>query len=163
MYDTSLEALCRLRPRSLEQLRSVPGFGQRKIEMYGKQILSALEEFDHGARATVGRDLGTKPAEETLRLLRQGKTMAEIATLRQRQPSTVANTIATLVEQGEVEFDDAWVDANRKSVIEAACARLGTQWLKPLKEAIPPEVSYEEIRLVVAHLRRREFLKKESA
>jgi ATP-dependent DNA helicase RecQ len=163
MYDTSLEALCRLRPRSLEQLRSVPGFGQRKIEMYGKQILSALEEFDHGARATVGRDLGTKPAEETLRLLRQGKTMAEIATLRQRQPSTVANTIATLVEQGEVEFDDAWVDANRKSVIEAACARLGTRWLKPLKEAIPPEVSYEEIRLVVAHLRRREFLKKESA
>ena len=62
-----------------------------------------------------------------------------------------------------MEFDDAWVDANRKSVIEAACGRLGTQWLKPLKEALPPEVTYEEIRLVVARLRRLESLKKESA
>ena len=89
--------------------------------------------------------------------------MAEIATIRQRQINTVANTIATLIENGDVEFDDNWVDATRRSVIEAACTRLGTQWLKPLKEAVPPEVTYEEIRLVVARLRRMDFLKKESA
>jgi ATP-dependent DNA helicase RecQ len=163
MYDTSLDALCRLRPRSLEELRSVPGFGERKIETYGKQILSALAEFDAGARAAAPREAQTKPAEETLRLLREGKSMAEIATIRQRQLETVANTIATLIENGEVEFDDSWVDANRRSVIEAACARLGTERLKPLKEAVPPEVTYEEIRLVVARLRRMDFLKKESA
>jgi ATP-dependent DNA helicase RecQ len=163
MYDTTLEALCRMRPRSLQELRSVPGFGERKIETYGKQILSALAEFDAGARAAAPREAQAKPAEETLRLLREGKSMAEIAAIRQRQLSTVANTIATLVEEGEVEFDNAWVDATRKSVIEAACQRLGTQWLKPVKEACPPEVTYEEIRLVVAHLRRLDFLKKESA
>ena len=163
MYDTTLDALCRLRPRSLEALRSVPGFGERKIETYGKQILSALAEFDAGARAAAPREAQTKPAEETLRLLREGKSMAEIATIRQRQINTVANTIATLIENGDVEFDDNWVDATRRSVIEAACSRLGTQWLKPLKEAVPPEVTYEEIRLVVARLRRMDFLKKESA
>ncbi|PYX18982.1 MAG: RecQ family ATP-dependent DNA helicase, partial [Acidobacteria bacterium] len=163
MYDTTLDALCRLRPRSLEALRSVPGFGERKIETYGKQILSALAEFDAGARAAAPREAQTKPAEETLRLLREGKSMAEIATIRQRQINTVANTIATLIENGDVEFDDNWVDATRRSVIEAACTRLGTQWLKPLKEAVPPEVTYEEIRLVVARLRRMDFLKKESA
>lgn len=156
MYDTSLEALCRLRPRSIEELRSVPGFGQRKIEKYGERILSALEQFQRGARASVRSDSGVKPVEETLRLLRQGKSMTEIATLRERQLSTIANIIACLVEQGEVEFDDAWVDTNRKSVIEAACARLGTQWLKPLKKACPPEFTYEDIRLVVARLRRLE-------
>jgi ATP-dependent DNA helicase RecQ len=163
MYDTTLEALCRMRPRSLQELRSVPGFGERKIETYGKRILSALADFDAGARAAAPREAQTKPAEETLRLLREGKSMAEIAEIRQRQLNTVANTIATLVEEGEVEFDNSWVDANRKSVIEAACQRLGTQWLKPVKEACPPEVTYEEIRLVVAHLRRLDFLKKESA
>ena len=36
-----------------------------------------------------------------------------------------------------------------------ACARLGLQWLKPLKEALPAEISFEEIRLVVADLRTR--------
>jgi ATP-dependent DNA helicase RecQ len=163
MYDTSLEALCRLRPRTLRELSSVPGFGERKIEMYGEQILSALADFDRGARASVTDERRTKPAEETLRLLREGKSMAEIATLRQRQLGTVANTIAALVENGDVEFDDNWVDATRRSVIEAACARLGTQWLKPLKQAVPPEVTFEEIRLVVARLRRLESLKKESA
>ena len=163
MYDTTLDALCQLRPRSLEALRSVPGFGERKIQTYGKQILSALAEFDAGARAADPKQPQTKPAEETLRLLREGKSMAEIATIRQRQLDTVANTIATLIENGEVEFSDSWVDANRRSVIEAACARLGTERLKPLKEAVPPEVTYEEIRLVVARLRRIDFLKKESA
>ena len=163
MYDTSLEALCRLRPKSLEQLRSVVGFGERKIETYGKRILAVLAEFDRGARSSASDAPRVKPAEDTLRLLREGKSMAEIASIRQRQVTTVANTVATLIEAGAVEFDDHWVDANRRSVIEAACARLGTQWLKPLKEACPPEVTYEEIRLVVARLRRMEFLKKESA
>ncbi|MGC2184521.1 MAG: HRDC domain-containing protein, partial [Terriglobales bacterium] len=163
MYDTSLEALCRLQPRSLQELKSVPGFGERKIEMYGEQILEALADFDRGARASVSAERRTTPAEETLRLLRDGKSMAEIATLRQRQLGTVANTIAALVEEGNVEFDEKWVEATRRSVIEAACARLGTKWLKPLKEAVPPEITFEEIRLVVARLRRLEFLKKQSA
>jgi ATP-dependent DNA helicase RecQ len=163
MHDTTLEALCRMRPRSLHELRSVPGFGERKTEMYGKQILSALAEFDGGARAAAPKEPQTKPAEETLRLLREGKSMAEIATIRQRQLNTVANTIANLIEQGDVDFDDSWIDANRRAMIEAACSRLGTQWLKPLKEACPPEITYEEIRLVVARLRRMEVRKKESA
>ncbi|PYX41891.1 MAG: RecQ family ATP-dependent DNA helicase [Acidobacteria bacterium] len=163
MYDTSLEALCRLRPKSLQELRSVPGFGERKIEAYGDKILAALADFERGARAAASQAQRVKPAEDTLRLLREGKTMPEIAEIRQRQVSTVANTIAMLIEQGAVEFDDQWVDANRKSVIEAACARLGTQWLKPLKESLPPEVTYEEIRLVVARLRRLESRQKESA
>ena len=163
MHDTSLEELCRMRPHSLAELRAVTGFGERKIEAYGEQILAALADFDRGARASVPDERRTKPAEETLGLLREGKSLSEIATLRQRQLSTVANTVAALVEQGDVEFDEKWIDANRKSVIEAACARLGTQWLKPLKQALPPEVTFEEIRLVVARLRRIEFIKKQSA
>ena len=42
-------------------------------------------------------------------------------------------------------------------VIEAACTRAGLDQLdrlRPLKDALPPEVTYDEIRLVVARLRR---------
>ena len=35
----------------------------------------------------------------------------------------------------------------------AACRQLGMDRLKPLKEALPPEILYEEIRLVIARLR----------
>jgi ATP-dependent DNA helicase RecQ len=52
MHDSSLNELCRVRPRSLEEIRRVSGFGERKTELYGPQILEALERFRNGARAT---------------------------------------------------------------------------------------------------------------
>ena len=92
--------------------------------------------------------------------MNEGRSLGEIATLRQRQLGTVVNTVAALVEQGDVAFDDKWVDATRRSVIEAACAKVGIQWLKPIKESLPAEVSFEDIRLVVARLRWLENAKK---
>ena len=163
MHDTSLEALCRLRPRSLEDFREVPGFGDRKVETYGARILAAFAEFDRGTRAAEPAAPRAKPIEETLRFLREGKSMAEIGSLRQRQPGSIATAVALLIERGDVEFDEAWVDPARRSVIEAACALIGTRRLKPLKDSLPAEVTYEEIRLVVARLRRLEMQTKESA
>jgi ATP-dependent DNA helicase RecQ len=52
MHDTSLDELCRLRPRTLIELRRVSGFGERKTELYGQQILDALKRFQDGARAS---------------------------------------------------------------------------------------------------------------
>jgi ATP-dependent DNA helicase RecQ len=51
MHDTSLDELCRRRPRTLAELLSVSGFGERKTELYGEQILDALKSFRQGARA----------------------------------------------------------------------------------------------------------------
>jgi ATP-dependent DNA helicase RecQ len=49
MHDTSLDDLCRKRPASLDELRGVSGFGERKTEVYGQQILEALRRFQPGA------------------------------------------------------------------------------------------------------------------
>ncbi|MGB2644473.1 MAG: ATP-dependent DNA helicase RecQ [Candidatus Acidiferrum sp.] len=51
MHDTSLNELCRMKPRSLTELRNVSGFGEKKTELYGPGILDALAEFRRGARA----------------------------------------------------------------------------------------------------------------
>ena len=50
MHDTSLDDLCRIRPSTLAQLRQVSGFGDRKVELYGQQILDALKAFGLRAR-----------------------------------------------------------------------------------------------------------------
>ena len=47
-------------------------------------------------------------------MLNEGRSLGEIATLRQRQLGTVVNTVAALVEQGDVAFNDKWVDATRR-------------------------------------------------
>ena len=49
MHDTSLDDLCRKRPASLDELRGVSGFGERKTQVYGQQILEALRNFQPGA------------------------------------------------------------------------------------------------------------------
>ena len=60
--------------------------------------------------------------------------------------------VADLVEKGSSRTGwNGWERTHRK--IEEAIGRLGSQWLKPLREALPPEISYEQIRLVVADVR----------
>jgi ATP-dependent DNA helicase RecQ len=153
MTDASLDDLCRRRPRSLAELLRVSGFGEKKAAQWGREIFAALDAFDQGARAAAQAEAKISPAEETLRLLAEGKGFEEIARLRGRQLATVVNLVADLVEKGRLGFQTAWVEAGKQEKIAEACSRLGTQWLKPLREALPPEITYEEIRLVVARLR----------
>jgi ATP-dependent DNA helicase RecQ len=156
MHDASLDALCRIKPQTLSALQRVHGFGERKTEVYGQQILDALERFRNGARASAAASTQpkTRPAEETIQLLAEGNSFEQIAKIRGRQMSSVIGMVAELVEKGQLEFQPGWVDSEKQEKIEAACASLGLQWLKPLKEALPLEITFEEIRLVVARLRR---------
>jgi ATP-dependent DNA helicase RecQ len=159
LHDSSLEEICRRQPKVFAELLQIPGIGERKAEVYGQPILDALQTFRQGARAA-DAERKIKPADETLRLLGEGRTLEEIATIRGRQLSTVVNAVANLVESGELEFQPGWVSEEKQSVIVAACARAGIERLKPAKDILPPEITYDEIRLVVARLRREESLRK---
>jgi ATP-dependent DNA helicase RecQ len=154
MHDSSLAEICRKRPSSLAEIRAVSGFGERKTERYGRQILDAIERFRKGDRAPALLNKSSKPAEDTMRLLTEGRSFEEIAKIRGRQLKSVMDLVAGLVEKGELQFQPAWIDESKRASIEEACSRLGMDRLKPIKEALLPEITYEEIRLVAARLRR---------
>jgi ATP-dependent DNA helicase RecQ len=153
LSDVALEDLCRKKPVNLRQLLAVSGIGEHKAELYGAAIFAAFEAFNRGARAAGRQAPAPSPADETIRFLAEGKTFAEIAELRARKLATVVNMVADLIEKGRVEYRVDWVGADAEPRIEEAIARLGAQWLKPLHEALP-DLSYEQIRLVVAKVRR---------
>jgi ATP-dependent DNA helicase RecQ len=153
MHDTTLDHLCRVRPKTAQELLGVLGIGELKAKKYGAQILDALKRFDAGERAKPRPEATLNPAAETMRLLREGKSLEEIARLRGRQLSTIASTVADLVERGFVEYQAAWVTPERRAQIEAACAAHGMVALRPVKDALPSDFTWEEIRLVVGHLR----------
>jgi ATP-dependent DNA helicase RecQ len=159
LHDSSLEEICRRRPKFYAELGEIPGIGERKAEIYGQPILDALEKFRQGARAG-GVERKAKPVDETLRLLADGKTLEEIAQIRGRQLSTIVSGVANLLETGQVELKPGWVTKEKQSVIEAACAKVGLDRYKPLKDILPPEITYDEIRLVVGNLRREQTSKK---
>jgi ATP-dependent DNA helicase RecQ len=152
MHDTSLAEICRKRPASLAEIRGVSGFGERKTEHYGQQIIDALERFRTGERASALPEKRSRPADDTIRLLAEGRSFEEIAAIRGRQVRSVIDLVATLVEKGELQFQNSWIDDSKRASIGEACSRLGMERLKPIKEALPPEITYEEIRLVAARL-----------
>src|SRR6202161_2837459 len=157
LHDSSLDEICRLHPTSIADLLAITGIGERKADLYEQPILPALRRYGEGARAAALPEKKTAPALETLQLLAEGKTFEDIARIRGRQIGTVVNAVAGLVEKGHMEFRSEWIDRNKLAVIEAACASLGLEQmerLKTLKDALPPEITYDEIRLVVARMRR---------
>jgi ATP-dependent DNA helicase RecQ len=163
LHDSSLEEICSRKPKFFAELRQIPGIGERKAETYGTQILGVLEKFRGGARSAPIQKKLAKPAEETLQLLNDGRTFDEIAATRGVQVSTVASTVANLVETGCIAFKQSWISKETLSVIEAACSRVVVEpymALKPLKDILPPEISYDDIRLVIARLRAEQKQKK---
>ena len=155
LSDAALFDLCRKQPANLRELLGVTGIGERKAELYGSEIFAAFEAYNKGARAAAAEVTQVSPAEETIRLLGEGKSFEEIAQIRGRQLGTVANMVADLVEKGRLEYRMDWVGENNHRRVEEAVHRLGSQWLKPLREALPPDITYEQIRLVVAFVRHR--------
>jgi len=152
MHDSTLEDLCRKLPKTPADLLLVSGIGERKAEAYGAAILEALEAYRNGARASEREEPKVSPAAETMRLLAEGRSFEDIARIRERRLNTVIDLVADLVERGSLEFDEKWMPAERREQIEAAIARLGTNRMKTLKEALPEAISYGEIRLVAAKL-----------
>ncbi len=153
MHDTTLDEICRKRPRTKPDLLRITGIGERKAELYGPGILDALKHFQDGARASEPPKQISRPAAATKKLLEEGQSFAEVAVIRGRQLSTIVNSVAELIESGDIEFKPVWVDANRLTEIEAACARLGTDALRPIKDAVSAEITFDDIRLVVAQYR----------
>jgi len=154
LSDASLVDLCRKKPSNLRELLGVSGFGERKAELYGSEIFAAFDAFRNGARAVAREAAQASPADETMHLLAEGKTFEEIAAARGRQLSTVVNMVADLVEKGRLDYRVDWVGEEAHRAIADAVERLGPQWLKPLRDALPAEYSNEQIRLVVAWARR---------
>jgi ATP-dependent DNA helicase RecQ len=164
MHDATLDDLCLKLPKTLAALRQISGIGEKKCEMYGAEILQLFERFHRGERATKEwHARPSNPSLETLDLLRKGHTLAEIAALRGRKVSSVIALVADLIERGETEFQENWMLPERHDQIFQACAQVGTEWLKPIKEALPEEVTYDEIHLVVAEFRHNNFSPKPSS
>jgi ATP-dependent DNA helicase RecQ len=164
LHDTTLDAICQAQPRTMAELRQISGMGEKKCELYGEEILDALRRFSNGERATKEwHAKASSPSEETLELLNQGRTFEEIAQLRGRKASSVVALVADLVEKGETPFRPDWVHPIHQQHILEATTRLGLDLLKPIKEAVPEQITYEEIRLVVAHARRQKQSQKSAA
>ena len=156
LHDAGLQDLCGKNPTSVHGLLAITGIGERKARLYGPAILKALEAFRSGARAEKREQSSEAPSDATIRLLKEGRSFEEIAKRRDRRLNIVIDTVADLVERGRIEFDDQWITAAKQALITETIGRLGTDRIKTIKDALPDDVTYGEIRLMVSKLKRTE-------
>ena len=102
-------------------------------------------------------DKPEKPKKEdtrltTLKLYRQGLSVKQIAKERDYNERTIYGHLAHYVAEGTIPVSD-FVPAGKCEIISEAISRIGTlTGLAAIKEACPDNVTYEEIKMVIASL-----------
>lgn len=88
----------------------------------------------------------------TYGLYKEGKSLTEIAEARSMAKTTIEGHLAECVRQGRIRVDEL-VGSEHRAVIEEALRSATTEGLSlgGIKEKLPADVSYAEIKVVQAH------------
>jgi ATP-dependent DNA helicase RecQ len=92
--------------------------------------------------------------DETYALYEQGLTVEEICAQRGLTEITVEGHLADCILRGRPFDVSQYVSPEDREQVERAAAEIGTERLKPLREALPRHITYRMIRFVVADLQR---------
>lgn len=94
--------------------------------------------------------------DETYALYSEGLTIEEISKQRGLTEMTIEKHIADCILQGRAVDISQHVSERDRAQIEIAIDQLGTQLLRPLRDALPSHINYRMIRFVVADVQRAE-------
>jgi ATP-dependent DNA helicase RecQ len=171
--DTTLRALAQQRPQSQSHFAHIPGVGSRKLEAYFVPFTNAIRDYCETHNIVMGLEPPKKEKEQkeqkeapapsvssspptklvTLDMYNAGLSAGDIARERNITTRTVVGHLTELIESGETIDIDRLVAPERQRVIFDALQQVGDELLKPVKEFLGEEYSYEEIRLVRAVMR----------
>jgi uncharacterized protein YpbB len=101
------------------------------------------------AKKTKEKKVKVSTYQQTLDLHREGKTVAEIASLRQLTPATVMSHFVFLIKQEEVELNEL-IDEKRISQLGDLIGEAGAKSITQLKEELGEKATWDEIRLYQA-------------
>ncbi len=96
----------------------------------------------------------TSTVDETYALYQTGLSIEEISQRRGLTEITVEKHLADCILEGRSVDVSQYVSETERAQIELAIEQLGTERLKPLRDALPKHITYRMIRFVVADLQR---------
>jgi len=157
-FDLSLREMAQQRPQSRTQFAKIPGVVSNKLDMYSEAFINEIRDYRLEKASQRQKNFtpsvnGGMTHQLTLSLYRQGLSIDEIASERNLKSNTILSHLIELVESGEAIDIDRLVQPEHYVVIVDALHQVGDDFLKPVKEFLGDEYSYEEIRLVRATIR----------
>ncbi|MEI6378237.1 MAG: RecQ family ATP-dependent DNA helicase [Candidatus Falkowbacteria bacterium] len=119
------------------------------------ETVRQIEAEDNATIKHPQSKLSTKLTQlETLDLYLKGFKPDQIAKERQLAESTVYEHLAYLIEKKMPIDLDKLVDSRKQKIILEKIKELGDEKVKPLKEALPENITYNDIKLVMAKSRK---------
>ncbi|CAA6690299.1 MULTISPECIES: DNA helicase RecQ [unclassified Lentimonas] len=170
--DVSLRYMARRYPRDSDAFLAIPGVGRQKLREYGEPFIEVIEEWMQendprdfpsmaddasvdvpSPRKVKDPDGLTGTIRESLSLLQAGKTVAEIAEVRNLSEGTIETHLARCLEAGVLKDVSRLVDEGELPRIRGVIEEIGHEaGLKPIYEALNEQISYGKIRLVLASM-----------
>ncbi|MEK6642876.1 MAG: DNA helicase RecQ [Planctomycetota bacterium] len=162
--DATLRGLARVRPGSQRAFASIPGVGEKKLAEFSNDFLSRIrsycerhelrmDEADRPVEHAEPEARVTKGNSRAFDLFAKGASVEEVASVIGRARSTVSNYLADYILSERPASMDHWVDSQTYAMVLEKMTAYDGQRLKPLFDALDGKVSYDVIRLVVAHQR----------
>jgi ATP-dependent DNA helicase RecQ len=162
--DATLRDLARFRPSSPLGLSRIRGIGRRKIDDLGPFVLQHMAAYcssnglDLDIAAVPTRRAGEGPRrgarDLAFEMFARGAPVEEVMQSLARARSTVTAYLIAYVSTRKPAAIDPWIDAGTEHAVAGAAAELGGA-LTPIYQRLGGRVSYDEIRVVLSHLRNR--------
>jgi ATP-dependent DNA helicase RecQ len=164
LSDSSLVEIATYFPHNKEEFSRISGFGEIKIEKYGKEFWNVVAEYCVKNKINsrmhlktpkrvrperLERDNETK--QLSLDMIKKGYSIAEVAALRELSRGTIENHIAFYIQQGKLGLD-MLIDPAKVDHIRNAIDKFGRTMLTPIKASLGDDYSFGEIKMVMAHL-----------
>ncbi len=177
--DVSLRHMAAFLPQSLENFASVPGVGAAKLEEYGEAFLKVIRNYaSHNGLADYTGERPATPArqriapqiepdadknperrrkpsyDQTRELLSQGLSISQIARQHGLKETTVLARLERLSAQGvRLSLPHLLPPPERLAQIRKAIDVCGAEFLRPVREYLGAEFTYEELRIARIYLR----------
>lgn len=160
--------LVELLPVTMRELKDIKGFGKKKVQKYGAEIIGIIRNYlqvSHLDKLDIeppGDEPVRKPKPEkgqTQRLsydmFKQGKTIDEIAAERSLTTSTIGGHLARFVASGELDILKV-INIENLELITAYFRNAESASLSEALATLGNKVSYWEMRMVLEYLKKGE-------
>jgi ATP-dependent DNA helicase RecQ len=161
--DATLRDMARVRPGSATALLNVRGVGERKLADLGQRFLEHIASYCRAQNVVIDVTVGSPPRRAPIRkptdsketafqLFTNGASVEQVAAITGRALGTTWGYLAEFIQTNRPERLDTWIDQKTYRAIAAAVDNVGTAYLRPIFEDLGGKISYDQIRVVVAHL-----------
>jgi hypothetical protein len=172
--SSTIDEMAMYLPHTLTELRKISGFGDAKIRQYGQQFLDVITAYcvendlssqihlkspkrerkdkpvEKDGKSTVPKKKGDTHAE-TFKLYKEGKTVSDIAKERSLAVSTIEGHLCKFIRRRDISINEL-VSREKFVLIEAALKDFDGTSTGPVKQKLPNDISFGEIKMVMASL-----------